>query len=133
LIAVDSAAGFAVGDWVTIHDGGNTNGLGVPEGDGTQESRRIVAINTNDISFNKPFMKPHATDDIMVKGIDVHASVVIGGPGVAFAVGERPHVIAPPKYDDLMMINRLGWRGFLKMQLWRPEFFEVIESAGSLD
>lgn len=133
LIAVTSAAGFAVGDYVTISAVAKGGGVGVPEADGTQETRRITAIATNDISFNKPFMKPHDSGDYMTKGIDVHASVVIGGPGVAFAVGERPHVIAPPKYDDLMMINRLGWRGFLKMQLWRPEFFEVIESAGSTD
>ncbi len=132
-IAVTSSAGFVVGDYVTISAAAKGGGVGVPEADGTQETRRITAINTNDISFNKPFMKAHPSDDYMTKGIDVHASAVIGGPGVAFAVGERPNVFAPPKYDDLMMINRVGWRGFLKMQLWRPEFFEVIESAGSTD
>ena len=132
-IAITDASGFAVGDWVTISAAATGGSVGVPESDGTQESRRITAIATNDVSFNKPFMKPHDSDDYITRGIDVHASVVIGGPGVAFAVGERPHVIAPPKYDDLMMINRLGWRGFLKMQLWRPEMFEVIESAGSTD
>ncbi len=50
-----------------------------------------------------------------------------------YAVGERPGVIQPPKYDDLMMVNRYGWRGFLKFQLFRPEFYEVVETTGSLD
>ena len=132
-IAVADATGLAVGDYVTVHDSGNTSGQGAPESDGTQETRRIVAIATNDLSFDKPFLKAHNSDDYVTKAVDIHASAILGGPGVAFGVGERPHVIAPPKYDDIMMVNRLGWRGFLKMQLWRPEFFEVIESAGSTD
>lgn len=132
-IAVGDASGFSVGDYVTVHDQGNVADTGVPEGDGTQETRRIVSANLNDLEFNKPFLKPHTAGDYVTLGLDVHGTAVMGGPGVAYGVGERPRVIKPPKIDDLQMINRLGWRGFLKMQLYRPEFIEVIETAGSTD
>ena len=39
-----------------------------------------------------------------------------GGSSVVYGVGERPNVIVPPKYDDLQMVNRIGWRGFVKFQ-----------------
>jgi hypothetical protein len=65
--------------------------------------------------------------------MDIHSSIFMGGPGVVYGVGERPHPVNPPKYDDLMMVNRYGWRGFLKFQLFRPEYFEVVETSGSTD
>lgn len=130
-ITVADATGLSVGDYVTVHSQSNDSGQGVPESDGTQETRRIVEIDGSDLRFDKPFLKSHDNGDYLVLGLDVHATAVIGGPGVAYAVGERPHVIMPPKMDDLMMVNRVGWRGFMKMQLWRPEYFELVETAGS--
>jgi hypothetical protein len=78
-------------------------------------------------------LKPHASGDYVTMALDVHTAIFIGGPSVVFGVGEAPHVIQPPKYDDLMMINRYGWRGFCKMQMFRPEFFRVVEAVGSTD
>jgi N4-gp56 family major capsid protein len=133
-IPVTSSAGFVVGQYVTISDATVTAANGnVPiETDGTAETRRIVAVGVGTLSFEKPLLKPHGTGDFVTNGIDIHCSVFMGGPAVVMAVGERPNVIVPPKYDDLMMVNRIGWRAFLKFQMFRPEYIEVHENAGSL-
>lgn len=129
-VVVTASSGFAVGDWVTI---------GVPampiETDGTAEVRRIVTIaDGTHLAFNKPLMKPHVTGSYVTKGGgDLHTSIFMGGPAVVYGVAERPHVIAPPKYDDLMIVNRYGWRGFMKFQQYRPEFYEIVHSGGSTD
>ncbi len=134
-ITVAAATGLAVGDKVTIHSqsAGEGAGHGPIETDGTQETRRIVGINGLQIAFDKPLLKAHASGDFLTKGIDLHASIFMGGPAVVYGVGERPTPVVPPKYDDLMMINRYGWRGFLKFQMYRPEYIELHFTAGSTD
>ena len=135
-ITVDDVTSFAVGQYITISSSLAHN-AGTPpvEADGSQETRRIVGIDVSPkrIKLNKPLLKPHAIDDWVTHGLDVHLSIVHGGPSVVYGVAEAPHVIAPPTYDDLMMINRYGWRGFLKFQPFRPEFVEVIESTSTAD
>jgi N4-gp56 family major capsid protein len=135
-ITVADETGFAVGDWITLHDQ-NVGSPGDPpvESDGSQETRRIVEIDAanNRLALHKPLLKNHLTGDYVTTGLDVHTSIFFGGPGVVYGIGEDPHVIQPPKFDDLMMVNRYGWRGFLKFQMFRPEFFEVVESAGTTD
>ena len=134
-ISITSETGFEVGQYVTIHDKDLNGGAGNPpiESDGTQETRRVVKVETGKLYFDKPLLKAHESGDLVTHGSNIHASIFMGGPGVVYAVGERPGVIVPPKYDDLMMVNRYGWRGFLKFQLFRPEFYEVVETAGSVD
>jgi hypothetical protein len=83
--------------------------------------------------FDKPLLKDHAAGDYVTLAIDVHGSIFMGGPGVVYGVGERAHPLALPKIDDMGMINRFSWRSFSKMQLFRPEMFEVVESAGTTD
>ena len=136
-ITLADASGFNVGDYITIHSQ-NVTALGEPplESDGTQETRRIESVGVgapNRVSLNKPLLKEHNDGDYVTHGRDIHISIFMGGPGVVYGVGERPNPILPPKFDDLMYINRVGWRGFLKFQMFRPEYFRVIESAGSLD
>lgn len=133
-ITVADGTGFTVGRYVTVSSAAASS-LGNPpkESDGTQETRRIVSVNGNELSFNKPFFKDHAIDDVVTLGVDINTSIFHGGPSVVYAIGEAPNVIVPPKYDDLMMVNRYGWRGFLKFQQFRPEFVEVVESGGSVD
>lgn len=130
-VAVDDVTGFEVGMNVTLHD----DALGaVPlETDGTVETRRIVEVDAgnNRLKFNKPLMKNHAEGAYVTNGRDVHLSILHGGPSVVYGVGEAPHPIMPPKFDDLMMVNRIGWRGFLKFQQFRPEFIQVAESAAT--
>jgi hypothetical protein len=132
-ITVDSAVGFAVGQYITIHNLRDAVSNAPIESDGTQETRRIVGIAGANISLNKPLLKPHAVDDYVTNGIDIHSSLFMGGPSVVYGIGERPHVITPPKYDDLLMVNRYGWRGFIKFMQFRPEYYEVVLSAGSTD
>jgi N4-gp56 family major capsid protein len=119
---------FKVGTWITIHK--QSLGAKPLESDGTQETRRIEHIDGQKISLDRPLMKPHGDGDYVTYGLDVHTSVFVGGPGVVYAVGERPHVLNLPVIDDMAMIRRFGWRGFIKMQLFRPEMFQVIETAG---
>ena len=134
-VTLTTVTGFEVGKYITIHDVTKNGGAGNPpiETDGTQETRRIVYVSGSNVYFDKPLLKPHANGDLITIGMPIHSSIFMGGPGVVYAVGERPNVIQPPKYDDLMMVNRYGWRGFLKFQLFRPEFYEVVETTGSLD
>lgn len=132
-VAVNSVTDFAVGDEITIHKG--TAGSSVDEKDGTQETRRIVAIDTTNkrLTFDKPLLKEHSAGDLVTKARTLHASIFVGGPSVVYGVAERPNIIRPPMIDDAMMIHRIGWRGMFKLQLFRPEYFEVVLSAGSED
>jgi N4-gp56 family major capsid protein len=129
-----SAASFKVNDIVTIHSQSVGAGAGHPpvESDGTQETRRIVAISSNNVSFDKPLLKDHAAGDFVTVGVPIHASIFMGGPAVVYGVAERPTPVFPPKMDDLMMVNRIGWRGFFKFQQFRPEWIEVHETSGSV-
>ena len=135
-ITLGDVTGFDVGMYITIHSQ-NIGSAGEPpvESDGTQETRRIVSIDVanNRLSLNKPLLKPHTSGDFVTNGIDIHSSLFHGGPSIVYGVGEAPGVIMPPKYDDLQMVNRYGWRGFLKFQMFRPEYLEIVESAGSTD
>lgn len=131
-ISVTDSTGFSVGDVVTIH--ANALGTTVLDTDGTAETRRIVAVDSggaNRLTFDKPLLKDHSDTDYVTVAEDVHASVFVGGPSIVYGVGERPHIITPPKIDDAMMVNRVGWRGMFKFQLFRPEWYEVHLSAGS--
>jgi N4-gp56 family major capsid protein len=127
-------AEFVVGKYVTISSQ-NAKAAGAPvvESDGTQETRRIVSIDAGNkrVSFDAPLLKEHAAGDFVTLGVDVHGSIFMGGPGVVYGVGERPHPFPLPVIDDMGMINRFAWRGFCKMQLFRPEMFEVVETAGT--
>lgn len=140
-VTVDDSSVFSVGDVVTIHSaddvtadgsGGNAPNLS----DGSQEVRRIEQIDeggANRLTFDRPLLKEHSEDDYVTLGQDLVATILLGGPAVAYGVGQRPTPLIPPKIDDLMMINRIGWRGFLKFQMIRPEWVHVIWSAaGSL-
>lgn len=132
-VALTSAASFAVGDIITIHAVALNGGAGYAplESDGTQETRRIVNISSNNVSFDKPLLKEHLTGDLVTKGVAIHSSVFMGGPSVVYGIAERPTPTFPPKFDDLQMVNRIGWRGFMKFQQFRPEWIEVHETSGT--
>jgi N4-gp56 family major capsid protein len=128
-VTVADGSVFSVGDWVTIHDG---DAASPPdEDDGSQETRKISAIDGNNISFTIPLLKDHSDGAIVTNGRDVHASLFIGGPSVVMGVGERPNIRILPKIDDLQLINRFSWRGFLKLQMFRPEYSRIVYSAGA--
>lgn len=136
-VTVTSSADFQVGDYVTIHSqskvvADGSGGNAVDKADGTQETRLVVAKDVggaNRLVFDRPLLKSHLSGDYVTKAVTLTPTIVLGGPAVVYGVGERPHPIIPPKTDDMMAINRIGWRGFLKFQLFRPEWVEVIWSA----
>jgi len=93
-IPVTSETGFTVGKYITIHSA--PLGTTVLETDGTQETRRIVAVAAGKLTLDKPLLKSHASGDYVTNGVDVHASIFMGGPGVVYGVGERPHPFPLP-------------------------------------
>ncbi|HEY45700.1 MAG TPA: N4-gp56 family major capsid protein [Anaerolineae bacterium] len=133
-IPVASSAGFVAGEYITIHDtrGADDEPLA---SDGTQETRRIVEVPGGAVTLvlDKPLMKPHDTGDYVTRGVTVHASIFMGGPAVVYGIGERPHPLVLPKIDDLAMVQRFSWRAFCKMQMFRPEYIEVVESGGTVN
>lgn len=136
-VTVTSGSGFAIGQRVTIHSGtvydsDGAGGKAPSKTDGTQEHRLIVDIQTNNIFFDKPLLKPHAAGDYVTKGVDLNFSIILGGQSIAAGVGEMPTLVVPPKTDDLQMVNRLGWRSFMKVQMFRPEWTEMIVTGGSV-
>jgi hypothetical protein len=132
-ITLDAVTNFAVGQAVTIHS--QALGAAVLESDGTAETRRIVSIDSGNsrISLDRPLMKPHADGDYVTNALDIHASIYMGGPAIVYAVGERPHPFPLPVIDDLGMVRRFAWRGFMKFQLFRPEFYQLKLTAASSD
>ncbi len=134
-IQVDSAAGFALHDMVTIHktrtsDFGTTNGVDYREGNA--RLRRIVRINSNEISFDKPIFDEFPVGSFITKGLHIHPSVFMAGPeGVVTGVGEPIGVETPPPIDDLMAIYRFVWSGYYDTNLYRPEVFRVTFSGGT--
>lgn len=136
-VTVADSSGFSVGQTVTIHsqstnDSDGAGGYAPSRSDGGQENAVIAAIDSggaNRLTFTRPLMKAHSSGDYVTKGVDLSPVIVLGGPSVVYGVGERPHPVIAPKYDDLQMINRLGWRGFLKFQMFRPEWVEIIWTA----
>jgi len=131
-VTVADPTGFQPGDYVTLHD--NALGAAVLETDGTQETRRIVNVDAANkrLAFDKPLLKAHGAGDYVTQALDIHASLFMGGPGVVYAVAERPNVIVPPKIDDVLLVNRIGWRGMFRFQLWNPVYYHVHYSAGSV-
>jgi len=128
-VTVADGSVFAVGDQVTIHDPAVSGGAPT-EDDGGQETRRITAIDVNKLSFDTPLLKDHDSGDDVTNGRDIHSSLFLGGPSVVLGVGERPNIRILPKIDDLQLINRYSWRGFLKFQMFRPEYSRLIYSSG---
>lgn len=136
-ITVTSAAGFAVGDFVTIHTNRtSTNGVtnGVDFLDGTQELREIRKISSNQISFDKPIMETFSTDlgggiyAWMTKGRHIHTATFIGGPGgVALGVSQKPEIYTPDELgiiDDVRGMYRFTWDAFLGYAPFTPEVYE---------
>ena len=136
-VTVTDSSAFSVGQHVTFHsqnvnDADGAGGYAPSREDGTQEIRRITALNAggaNRLTLDKPLMKPHASGDYVTVGVTLSPVIILGGPAVVYGVTERPNMVVPPKYDDLMRINRVGWRAHIKFQMFRPEWIEVIWAA----
>jgi len=130
-VTVAAVTDFAVGQYVTVHHA--SLGTAVLDTDGSQEVRRIVSIDSGNkrLSFDKPFLKDHASGAYVTHGQNVHASLFVGGPSIVCGIAERPTILIPPVIDDAQMINRISWRAYMNFQLFRPEFYQLVYSSGS--
>jgi hypothetical protein len=132
-----------VNDIVTVHltrssAYGVTNGVNYAEG--TLSNRRVVAVDTGNarITLDTPIMIDMATDlgagvyGYVTKGRNIHASIFVGGPqAIVSGVALPPRFHAPPPVDDFEMVQRFSWDGYLGYQVYAPEVFEVVFSAGT--
>ena len=84
------------------------------ESDGTQETRRIVAIDLpNDrLSLDKPLLKDHLSGDYVTTRFGRSQLDLHGRPRRRVRHWRRPAPVFPPKYDDLMIVNRTAGAGF---------------------
>ncbi len=134
-IEVDSALNFALNDMVTIHKT-RTDKFGVTNGvdhrEGNARLRRIVRVDGNTISFDKPLFDDFPAGSFITKAVHIHPSVYMAGPnGVVQGVGEPIGVTTPPPVDDVQAIYRFVWSGYYDTNLFRPEVFRVAFSGGT--
>jgi hypothetical protein len=136
-------ANVAVNDIITIHvtrtsDNGVTDGVDIREG--TLHNRRVVAKTTSPdrIVLDQPIMVDMNTNlgggtyAYVTKGRNIHSSIFVGGSeGIVSGVAMPPRFHAPPPVDDFEMVQRFSWDGYLGHQVFAPEVFEVVFSAGS--
>lgn len=136
-------ANINVNDIVTIHTtrtsaNGITNGVNYLEG--TLHNRRVVGKTTGPDRFilDKPIMVDMNTDlgagtyAYLTKGRNIHASIFVGGnDGIVSGVSLPPRFHAPPPVDDFEMVQRFSWDGYFGHQVYNPEVFEVVMSAGT--
>lgn len=132
-----------VNDMVTVHLT-RTSAYGITDGvdpfEGTASVRRVVAktASPDRLVFDKPIMIDMATDlgagvyGYVTKGRNVHASIFVGGPqAIVSGVAAPPRLHTPPPVDDFEMVQRFSWDGYFGHQVYSPEVFEVIFSAGT--
>lgn len=141
-ITLDTGEGanFAVGDVVTIHDA-VTSDFGVTDGvdyrAGRVFNRRIVDVTGDTIQLDKPLLHAFATDlgggvyAFVTKGVDIHASIYLYGPGAVVAGLTQPvtfHV--PPVVDDVEGMFRFSWDAYIGYKQFQTEYMEVVFHAG---
>ncbi len=143
-LTLSDTTGLAINDIVSIHTSRTAN-FGVTDGvdhrDGTLHYRRIVDIQGGvggTIALDKPIMVDMNVDlgsgvyAYVTKGRHIHSSTFIGGQdGVVMGVGQSPQIYTPRPVDDFDSMYRVSWDGYLGMQLFEPEVFEVVFSAGT--
>lgn len=138
-----TVANIEVNDVITIHLT-RTSTYGVSNGvnpfEGTAHVRRVVGVSSSPdkIILDKPIMIDMATDlgggvyGYVTKARNVHSSIFVGGPnGIVSGVAMPPRLHTPPPVDDFEMVQRFSWDGYLGHQVYSPEVFEVVFSAGT--
>jgi N4-gp56 family major capsid protein len=139
-IAVTSAAGFNIGDEITLHATGTAKTVGstswtAPDGrDATQEDVVIKAINSNTLTLTNKTMLAHSAGDFVTEGLDVYPMTFLGGLA---AVGKG--TVIPPEVrvslptDKLRRINYVGWYGLFGYGVIRDWAYEIVETAASVN
>jgi len=130
-----------VNDIVTLHVT-RTSSYGVSNGvnpfEGTMQNFRVTAITANKVVFDRPVMTDFVTNlgagvyAYLTKGHNIHSSIFLGGPqAIVSGVATPPRFHTPPPIDDFEMVQRFSWDAYFGYQVYRPEVFEVVFSAGT--
>jgi hypothetical protein len=134
---------FSAGDIITIHtlrsaSYGVTNGVNFT--DGKLHNRRVVSVDATNyrLTLDRPIMVDFATDlgggvyGYVTKGRNIHASIFVAGPtGIVAGVAQAPMYHEAVPIDDFNSIYRFSWDDYMGYQLFNPEVFEVVFTAGS--
>lgn len=152
----DQAAGnmslFQAGDIITIaaeQNAGTVLPFNVQYGphpsDGTITHRQIVSVDETNhrLVLDRPVQKPFTTilegttDGVdavyayVSKGLHVHAAIHVSRPGaVVGAFADPPALMFPAPFDDRMAQYRVTWDGVYEYQMFRPEYYHIVFSAG---
>jgi N4-gp56 family major capsid protein len=136
-------AAFVAGDIITLHtlrtaSYGITNGVNFQ--DGTLHNRRIISVDAGNLrlTLDRPIMLDFSTDlgssvyAYVTKGRHIHTSIFVAAPtGIVAGVAQPPRFHTPPPVDDFNSIYRFSWDDYMGYQLFNPDVFEVIFSAGT--
>ena len=138
-----SVASIEENDIITVHLT-RTSAYGITNGvnpfEGTAQTRRVVAVSSSPdhIVLDKPIMIDMNTDlgsgvyGYVTKGRHIHSSIFVGGPqAIVSGVALPPRFHAPAPVDDFEMVQRFSWDAYLGHQVYSPEVFEVVFSAGT--
>ena len=135
---------FQVNDIVTLHvDRTSAHGVtnGVDYTDGKLHNLRVVNVDAtnNRLAFDRPIMVDFDTDlgggvyAYITKARHIHTSIFIGGPNGSIAgVGRPPRLHTPRPVDDFDAVHRFSWDAYIGYNVFRPEVFEVVYSAGTV-
>jgi hypothetical protein len=90
-----------------------------------------VDVANSRIAFDKPLFYEFPQGSFVTKAEHIHPSTYIAGPeGVINAVAEPINFVEPSAIDDLQAIWRFAWDGYYQQQVFRPEVFRTMFSAG---
>lgn len=141
-LQLDSVTNLAPNDVITIHkvrtsDYGVTNG--VDPYDGMTFRRIIYSVDSQNkrISLTEPLLWDFTQDlgsgafGYVTKGIHIHTSTFIAGPGaVVLGVTQPIRLTEPVPADDFNSVYRLSYEGFFKYQPFRSEWAFTVFHAG---
>lgn len=124
---------LTVGDIISIHTDVTDDGR-ADYTDGTKEEHRIVDIDAdaNKIYLADPLKQDFDAGSYVTYGRPIHATIAVvpGYNGIVAGVVQPPKIMNPPAIDDFLMMNRFSFDQYLGYNLWNPDVYRVILSAG---
>ena len=107
--------------------------------DGTLSFRQVVSVDSvnHRIAFDQPIQKEYETDlgggvyAYISKGLHIHQALHVDAPGaVVGAFAQPPTVMFPPAVDDRLAQFRVTYDFFGKYNMFMPQRYHVVYSAG---
>lgn len=128
---------------ITIHLE-RTSAYGIANGvkinDGLAQNRRLISVDKTNkrLVLDKPVMEDYITDlgsgvyGYVTSGKHIHSSLFLGGnDGIVMGVHVPPRLHLPRPVDDFDSMVRVSWDMYAGYNLWEPQTYEVVFSAGS--